>query len=324
MLEADLQRQLTLYASLLRRAPYSKWVSITDMSVADIVAYAESMNVLRRHPHAMGDVLSMTEQSAVEMTYFRNNILHLMVLPSALASCFLNNRQVRTEDLQRLAWRIYPYLCDELFLRWNEDELTGVVQEILQDFAAHGLLESVDDGASWSRPPVGAAEAMQLSVLGQLSMQIVTLLLAIALLLKPTVDASVRMRWSSNVISWRSGCPCCTSSTRPSSSIKACSRIFWICCVPAACLRQCRRTADLHRPAVCGADDAQLVLHEQIRNSILQVTPASAVWSRDWRFSHETFIRRFCSGDARSVFAAAAQSAGMAQTAMACRPVLYR
>lgn len=274
MLEADLQRQLTLYASLLRRAPYSKWVSITDMSAADIIAYAESMGVLRRHPHAMGDVLSMTEQSAVEMTYFRNNILHLMVLPSALASCFLNNRQVRSEDLQRLAWRIYPYLCDELFLRWSEDELTGVVQEILQDFATHGLLESTDDGASWSRPPVGTAAAVQLSVLGQLSMQIVErYYLAIALLLKAGSG-----RVSQDVLEQQ----CHLMAQRMSLLYELNSPEFFDKSLFKSFLDLLRARGVLGINAegrltytdllFAVADDAQLVLHEQIRNSILQVT----------------------------------------------------
>lgn len=274
MLEADLTRQLTLYASLLRRAPYSKWVTITEMTAADIVSYAESMGTLRRHSHAMGDVLSMSEQSAVEMTYFRNNILHLMVMPSALASCFLNNRQVRTEDLQRLAWRIYPYVCDELFLRWSEQELTEVVQDILQDFAAHGLLESNDEGASWIRPEVGAAEAVQLSVLGQLSMQIVErYYLAIALLLKAGSG-----RISQDALEQQ----CHLMAQRMSLLYELNSPEFFDKSLFKNFLDLLRARGVLGINAegrltytdllFAVADDAQLVLHEQIRNSILQVT----------------------------------------------------
>jgi glycerol-3-phosphate O-acyltransferase len=274
MLEADLQRQLTLYASLLRRTPYSKWVTITDMSAADTVAHAEAMGVLRRHQHSMGDVLSMDEQSAVEMTYFRNNVLHLMVLPSALAGCFLNNRVLRTEDLQRLAWRIYPYMCDELFLRWNEDELTVVVQETLRDFAAHGLLEPSDDGTSWSRPPVGTAEVVQLSVLGQLSMQIVErYYLAIALLLKAGSG-----RISQDALEQQ----CHLMAQRMSLLYELNSPEFFDKSLFKSFLDLLRTRGVLGVNAegrltytdllFAVADDAQLVLHEQIRTSILQVT----------------------------------------------------
>ncbi len=274
MLETDLVLQLALYASLLRRAPYSQWVTITDMPAQDMVHYAESMGILRRHAHGMGDVLSMSEPSAVEMTYFRNNTLHLMVLPSAIASCFLNNRQVRTEDVQRLAWRIYPYLCDELFLRWSESELSDVVKEILQDMATHGLLESNDDGASWSRPEVGTAEAVQLSVLGQLSMQIIErYYLAVALLLKAGSG-----RISQDALEQQ----CHLMAQRMSLLYELNSPEFFDKSLFKNFLDLLRARAVLGINAegrltytdllIAVADDAQLVLHEQIRNSILQVT----------------------------------------------------
>ena len=119
MLESDLVRQLELYASLLRQAPYSPLVWITEADGASMVRHGERMGVLQRLKHPLGDVMQMTEENSVLMTYFRNNVLHLMALPSLIACCFLNNRTMRTEDIQRLMWRIYPYVRDELFLRWT-------------------------------------------------------------------------------------------------------------------------------------------------------------------------------------------------------------
>lgn len=274
MLEADLTRQLALYASLLRRTPYAPRVTVTDMHAADMVRYAESMGIVRRHPHGMGDVLSMTEPSAIEMTYFRNNVLHLMVMPSAIASCFLNNRQVRTEDIQRLAWRVYPYVRDELFLRWSEQELSEVVRAILQDFAEHGLLETNDDGANWSRPAVGTVEAVQLSVLGQLSMQIIErYYLAIALLLKAGSG-----RISQDALEQQ----CHLMAQRMSLLYELNSPEFFDKSLFKNFLDLLRARGVLGVNAegrltytdllFAVADDAQLVLHEQIRNSILQVT----------------------------------------------------
>src|SRR5262249_23228106 len=100
MLETDLVRQLELYASLLRQAPSSPQVWITEADGISIVRHGERMGVLQRHKHPLGDVLQMTEENSVLMTYFRNNVLHLMALPSLVACCFLNNRTMRTEDIQ--------------------------------------------------------------------------------------------------------------------------------------------------------------------------------------------------------------------------------
>jgi glycerol-3-phosphate O-acyltransferase len=274
LLEADLLRQLKLYAVLLRATPYAPQVGVTDMEPAAIVDYAERMQVLTRQRHDMGDVLSMSEANAVQMTYFRNNVLHLMVMPSAIASCFLNNRQIRNEDLQRLAWRIYPYMSDELFLRWNEDELNELVKFILRDFAAHGLLETHDDGATWSRPRTGTAEAVQLSLLGQLTMQIIErYYLAIALLLKAGSG-----RISQDALEQQ----CHLVAQHMSLLYELNSPEFFDKSLFKNFLDLLRARGVLGVNAegrltytdmlFAVADDAQMVLHEQIRNSVLQVT----------------------------------------------------
>ncbi len=274
MLETDLIRQLNLYAAMLRRAPYSPRVGVTHMTGAEMITYVERMNLLRRDKHELGDVLGMTEANAIQMTYFRNNTMHLMVLPSAIASCFQNNRQVRTEDIQRLAWRIYPYLCDELFLRWNETELAPVVLEITHEMATHGLLVSHDEGASWIRPEVGTAEAVQLSVLGQLSMQIIErYYLAIALLLKAGSG-----RISQDALERQ----CYLMAQRMSLLYELNSPEFFDKSLFKNFLDLLRARSVLGVNAegrltytdmlVAVADDARMVLHEQIRNSILQVT----------------------------------------------------
>ena len=51
----DLVRQLELYASLLRQAPYSPRVWVTDMDGASMVKYAESLQLIRRRAQARRD-----------------------------------------------------------------------------------------------------------------------------------------------------------------------------------------------------------------------------------------------------------------------------
>ena len=274
MIEADLQRQLELYASLLRQAPYSPRVHVTSQDGASMVRYGERMGVLVRRSHALGDVLQMTEENSVLMTYFRNNVVHLFALPSLIACCFLNNRALRIEDIQRLAWRIYPYVRDELFLRWQEDEVPQVVLELLEDFANHGLLESVDGGAQWRRPPTGSAQAVQLSGLANITVPILErYYLAISILLKAGSS-----RISQDVLETQ----CQLMAQRMSLLYQLHSPEFFDKSLFKNFIDLLRSrnvlgvnpdgklTFTEMLPAV--ADDAQLVLHEQIRNSVLQVT----------------------------------------------------
>jgi glycerol-3-phosphate O-acyltransferase len=183
--EADLIRQLELYASLLRQAPYSTRVWVTGEDGASMVRYAVAMGIVRLRAHELGDIVQMTEKTAVLTSYFRNNALHLLLMPSLLACAFLNNAAVSTIDLQRLARRVYPYVAEEYFLRWTEDELPGVVDELLEDLLNHGLLTADENRSIWHRPAAEAPEAVQLSILARATMPIVErYYLAMSLLLK--------------------------------------------------------------------------------------------------------------------------------------------
>ena len=183
--EVDLVRQLELYASLLRQAPYSPRVWVTGADGASMLRYAESMRVIQRRPHELGDIVQMTEDSSVLTSYFRNNALHLLLMPSLIACAFLNNATVLRSDLLRLARRVYPYVAEEYFLRWSDDELEGVVDELLEDLGNHGLLSATEDRAVWQRPQAESSEAVQLSLLARATVPIIErYYLAISLLLK--------------------------------------------------------------------------------------------------------------------------------------------
>jgi len=272
--EADLARQLELYASLLRQAPYSPRVWVTDADGTAMIRYGESMGILGRRVHELGDVVYMTEEHSVLTSYFRNNALHLLLMPSLLACAFLSNAEVPRDVLYRLARRVYPYVADEYFLRWSEDELTGVVDELLEDLFNHGLLTASDDRGVWRRPPAECPEAVQLSILGQATVPILErYYLALALLLKAgsgrlTPEALERQ--------------CELMAKRMAMLYEINSPEFFDRALFRNFIEQLRRhgvltITDEEKLGFDGpmleaiVSDAQSVLNEQVRNSILQV-----------------------------------------------------
>jgi glycerol-3-phosphate O-acyltransferase len=183
--KTDLLRQMDLYRELLRTFSYSDRVTVTSMSAAEMLAYGQSMKVVTVQPHPLGDIVRMSDESAVLATYYRNNVLHLFAMPSLVACAFVSNATVRTEDIQRLVWRIYPYIAAELFLRWNEDELAEVVMQVLICLERQGLIESDFERTQWRRPPSNSEQAIQLSLVAQATIQTIErYYLAIAILLK--------------------------------------------------------------------------------------------------------------------------------------------
>jgi len=183
--EAELVKQIELYQALLRGHPYSDRVTVTELQGEDVVAYADSMKMIARERHPLGDIVSMSPDNAILATYFRNNILHLFAMPSLVACVFVNNAQAQTQDIQRLAWRVYPYIAAELFLRWHEDELAAVIDGVLSSLELYGLIECNEDRSEWRRPAPTSRQAMELSLLAQATIQTIErYYLALALLVK--------------------------------------------------------------------------------------------------------------------------------------------
>ncbi len=183
MLADDLIRQVDCYLDLLRATPYGPRVTVTPLAAAQIVEYGISMKTIVRESHAAGDLVRMKDDAAILAAYYRNNVLHLFALPSLIACAFGSNAVLRIEDLQRLAWRIYPYISAELFLRYTEEELPAVVEQVIAALAQQGLIEAVPGAAAWQRPKPNSVRAMQLSNLSQATIQTVErYYLAIALL----------------------------------------------------------------------------------------------------------------------------------------------
>jgi glycerol-3-phosphate O-acyltransferase len=272
--EQDLTRQIDLYLSLLRAAPYSDRVTVTDLSAAAILDYGDSMKVISREKHALGNVVRMRDESAVLATYFRNNVLHLFAMPSLIACAFASNSAMRTVDIHRLAWRIYPYVASELFLRWNESELPAVVDGMLATLATHGLVTQSADGTTWCRPPPSSAQAMQLSMLAQATIQTIErYYLAVALLLKAgsgeitqsALEERCQLMAQRMTMLYGFNSPEFFDRTLFKHFIDLLRERGVVRVNPAGKL-------EFDEVLLRVSEDAQLVLNEQIRHSILQVT----------------------------------------------------
>jgi glycerol-3-phosphate O-acyltransferase len=191
--ESALVNQLELYQRLLRAAPYGPLVTMAAGSGSAMVDYAERMGMLERHAHGLGDIMRMNEENAVLATYYRNNVLHLFAMPSLIACGFISNTRLGTADLKRLIGRVYPYVAAELFLRWEEFELAGVVDSLLDAFADSKLLEVNADRSEWQRPAPTSLEAPRLAMIAQAILQTVErYYLVVALLLQAGSDSTGR------------------------------------------------------------------------------------------------------------------------------------
>jgi glycerol-3-phosphate O-acyltransferase len=166
--EGDLLAQIALSKTLLQEVPYSDRVTVTPHTPGQIVAHGEEIAVLKRTAHPLGDVLSVDDDNAVLLSYFRNNVLHLFTASAWIACCFLHNRRMSRSTLQRLGRNLYPFLQAELFLPWDEDGFAQRIEHTIAVFVREGLLEEVgpDDGGILGRNAGQSDEVFRLRALG--------------------------------------------------------------------------------------------------------------------------------------------------------------
>jgi glycerol-3-phosphate O-acyltransferase len=272
--EGDLVRQVELYRDLMREAPYSPLVTVTAQNGSEMMRYAESMGMLERQPHPLGDILRMTAERAILATYYRNNVLHLFAIPSLLACCFLSNARMRTVDLQRMVWRVYPYIKAELAMRWTEEEIGSVVDRLLEAMARLNLLDGNEDSSEWHRPAAASVEAFQLSLLAEATIQTIErYYLVVALLLQAGSGAIGQEALEERCHLTAQRMSVLYGLNSPEFFDKTLFRHF------IELLRQRNviaaaedGTIKFGEPLLGVAADAQLVLSEQLRHDILQVT----------------------------------------------------
>jgi glycerol-3-phosphate O-acyltransferase len=272
--EADLVHQVELYQRLLHLAPYGPLVTITTDSGAQMIRYAESFGLLERQAHALGDIMRMNAENAVLATYYRNNILHLFAMPSLLACCFVSNAGMRAADIHRLVGRVYPYVAAELFLRWDEASVAAAVDSLLEAFARLNLLQANADRSEWQRPASTSLDAIRLSLLAQATIQTVErYYLAIALLLQSGSGSITQEALEQRCHLMAQRMSVLYALNSPEFFDKSLFRNF----IDLLRRRKVIQASEdglltYGEPLLSVAADAQLVLSEQIRHSILQVT----------------------------------------------------
>jgi glycerol-3-phosphate O-acyltransferase len=139
--EPALKRQLEIYLSLLQEAPYSKDVTRVDLDAAQIIAYGEDFGLLKRRGNGQVTTLFIEDSDAILMTYFRNNIVHLFVLPSFIACCFLGNESLTKKQAVHWFKLVYPFLKSELSMYWNNRQLTSAANKVIECMMSKSLMQ---------------------------------------------------------------------------------------------------------------------------------------------------------------------------------------
>ncbi|WP_213995127.1 glycerol-3-phosphate 1-O-acyltransferase PlsB [Arsukibacterium sp.] len=157
----ELTQQLDLYLNLQRQVPYHPHVSLPEGDADSLINHALALQKVQSSTDGFGELISLSEQHSVLATYYRNNVLHLFMLPSLLASAVLHQRSISSQQLLGYIEQLYPLLRAELFLYVSS--LHTYCQALLQFMTEQGLIEC--DGDKYYAPAQQSRQYFKLSLL---------------------------------------------------------------------------------------------------------------------------------------------------------------
>ncbi len=151
--KTELIKQLDFFLAIQQQAPYSELSTLPDCSGAALLASVIELNKVTITTDSYGEVISLTGKNALEMSYYRNNILHTYVVPALVCSMLTHHSKVTQAQLLADIKVLVSLIKKDLFL-WQtsddvEQQVTQVIELLLQAGIAKqsnaGFLSLVDD-----------------------------------------------------------------------------------------------------------------------------------------------------------------------------------
>lgn len=140
----SLINQIDCYLALLKNVPYSSTYTVPSEDAEALVKHAESLDKFLIESDSMGDIVSLDRNQSILMTYYRNNIIHLLALPSLIAQMLVRQQQLSLEQIKANVALVYPFLKQELFLSIEEEKLGEMTEAYIEELARQGVV-SVDN-----------------------------------------------------------------------------------------------------------------------------------------------------------------------------------
>ncbi len=156
----DLIEQSALYSRLIESTDTLNSVRFVTGIDKDQIDHMAKQKLIDIREHEFGDMVFLKPEDSVLMGFYRNNSLHVFIIPALIACCFDNNSRVSQEKIVEIISVLYPFLKTELHLEWEIDELTELVEKFATTMVKLGLLRKGKNGLR--RPERSARRYMDL------------------------------------------------------------------------------------------------------------------------------------------------------------------
>jgi len=138
--QQDLIDQGALYSRLIDALPQLKSVTVSEELAEQQIERIQDQGLINIRQHELGNIVYLNPENSVLMSYYRNNSLHTLIIPSLVACCLINARQISSKKLLSIMLYVYPFLQSELHLQWTDAELKEFILSIVDEMVTQNLL----------------------------------------------------------------------------------------------------------------------------------------------------------------------------------------
>lgn len=183
----ELLEQMKVYHQLFASAASGTTAVVPDIDFEHAIEHGKKLGFVVTHNDSLGEVVSIKPGLASAMTYFRNNVQHMLAIPALIASCFSSTRRRTEEELAAIVQFAHPFLKTELFL--VDKAPNDALSESLEALSNSGLLRF--QNGEWRRPSAGSTEAVILLRLAEAVMPALERYSLVAAILEVSADETL-------------------------------------------------------------------------------------------------------------------------------------
>jgi glycerol-3-phosphate O-acyltransferase len=156
MAQSELEQAIDHFLELLRDVPYSELATLPKITGKKLLENTLKLNKFNISEDSFGKIISLKNNNAVALTYYRNNILHLFALPGLIAAIVFANKSISRQQILLLIAKLYPLLKRELFMYMSSEQAASYTESLLTKMLAMGLLEA--NGNKFQTPAADSEE----------------------------------------------------------------------------------------------------------------------------------------------------------------------
>jgi glycerol-3-phosphate O-acyltransferase len=129
--KTDLIKQLDFFMAMQQQAPYSDLLTMPTCSGSELLNSVIALNKVTITRDSYGEVISLPGKSALEMSYYRNNILHTYVIPSLVCCMLLRHAKINKTQLIAETELLTSLVKKDLFLWQQPNNVAEQIEQVI-------------------------------------------------------------------------------------------------------------------------------------------------------------------------------------------------